>query len=111
MNSLELLPKTIDYKGKTFFLQVWVNAWAHLCVGYKDLLGKKDVSGAQKIILCYVVEKDKEKYLPKIIEQTETSGLNEHIGNSKTLDECITAIIYKINEMTLSGEMRASYGG
>jgi len=109
MNMLELLPKTIFYNGKAFFLQVWVSACGNLCVGYKDLLGKKDVSGAQESILCYVVEKNKEKYLPKIIEQTETSGLNEHIGNCPTLDECLTAIISKINELSQKGELKAEY--
>jgi hypothetical protein len=104
MNSLELLPKCIDYKGDSFFLRVWVTAWGRLAVGYKQLDG-------DKTILSYVVEKEKEKYIPKIIEETETSGINEHIGNCKTLDECITAMIYKINEMTQNGEMRASYGG
>ena len=109
MNTLELLPKSIDYKGSTFFLRVWVTAWNKLCVGYKDLLGKKDISGNTKTILCYVVEKDKKEYIPTIIEETETSGFNEHIGNCTTLDKCITAMIYKINELSQKGELKAEY--
>lgn len=102
MNTLELLPKSIDYKGSTFFLQVHVTAWGHLCVCYKEF-------GGTKTILCYVVEKDKEAYIPVIIEETEYSGLNEHIGNCKTLDECLTAIISKINELSQKGELQAEY--
>ena len=106
MNKLELLPKCIDYKGDTFSLKVWVSAWGKLCIGYVKL---GHLVG-DETILSYVVEKDKKQYLPKIIEQTETSGINEHIGNCKTLDECITSMIYKINEMTQNGEITASYG-
>lgn len=98
MNTLELLPKSIDYKGDTFFLQVTVTALGHLCVCYKEY-------GGDKKILNYVVEKNKDKYRPTIIEETETSGLNEHIGNCTTLDKCITAMIYKINDLAQKGKL------
>lgn len=102
MNTLELLPKSIDYKGSTFFLQVHVTAWGHLCICYKEC-------GGDKKILIYVVEKNKDEYIPTIIEKTETSGLNEDIGNCATLDKCITAMIYKINELSQKGELQAEY--
>ena len=102
MNTLEALPKSIVYKGRTFSLQVHVTAWGHLCVGYKEL-------GSEKEILTYVVEKDKEPYIPAIIEETETSGLNEHIGNCTTLDKCLLAIVDKISKMSLQGELQAEY--
>ena len=102
MNKLELLPKSIDYKGSTFFLQVAVTAWGHLCICYKEL-------DKNKKILSYVVEKNKDKYIPTIIEETETSGLNEEIGNCPTLDECITAITSKINELSQKRELQAVY--
>ena len=102
MNTLELLPKSIDYKGSTFFLQVHVTAWGHLCVCYKEL-------GTDKQILVYVVEKDKDVYIPSIIEETETSGLNEHIGNCPTFDACLTTMIKKINELSQKGELQAEY--
>ena len=94
MNKLELLPTSIDYNGKCFFLHVGVNAWGNLCVGYKEFDGTKT-------ILCYVVEKNKPEYIPSIIEETEESGFNEHIGNCPNLDACLTMMIYKINEIFL----------
>lgn len=102
MNKLELLPKSIDYKGSTFFLQVHVTAWGHLCVCYKELDGTKT-------ILCYVVEKNKPEYIPDIIEETEYSGINEHIGNCQTLDACLTTMIYKINDLSQNGMLKAEY--
>ena len=102
MNKLELLPTSIDYNGKCFFLNVWVTAWGNLCVGYKEM-------GGTKIILSYVVEKNKAEYIPDIIEETESSGYNEHIGNCPTLDKCITAMIYKINELSQKNVLKAEY--
>lgn len=102
MNKLELLPISIDYSGKCFFLNVWVTAWGNLCVGYKEM-------GGTKIILSYVVEKNKAEYIPDIIDATETSGYNEEIGNCQTLDKCITAMIYKINELAQKGVLKAEY--
>ena len=102
MNKLELLPTSINYNGKCFFLNVWVNAWGNLCVGYKEF-------GGTKTILCYVVEKNKPKYIPYIIEETEDSGFNEHIGNCPNLDECLTMMIYKINELAQKEVLKAEY--
>ena len=101
-NALELLPKLLTYKGNDYFLRVWVTAWGNLCVGYKEL-------GSDKKILSYVVESNKEPYIPDIIEETEESGLNEHIGNNKTLNKCITNIITKINKMVENNEIIAEY--
>ncbi len=102
MNKLELLPTSIDYNGKCFFLRVWVTAWGNLCVGYKEM-------GETKTILSYVVEKNKPEYIPDIIDATETSGYNEEIGNCQTLDKCITAMIYKINELAQKEVLKAEY--
>lgn len=102
MNKLELLPTSIDYDGKCFFLKVWVTAWGNLCVGYKEM-------GGTRIILSYVVEKNKPEYIPNIIEETEDSGFNEHIGNCTSLDRCITTMISKINELSQEGELKAEY--
>lgn len=102
MNKLELLPTSIDYNGKLFLLNVYVTTWGNLCVCYKELVGTKT-------ILCYVVEKNKSKYIPDIIEETEDSGFNEHIGNCPTLDECLTTMIKKINELAQKGLLKAEY--
>jgi hypothetical protein len=102
MNKLELLPKSIDYNGRTFFLQVHVTAWGHLCIRYKEF-------GGDRKILSYVVEKNKPEYIPDIIEETETSGLNEEIGNCPTLDACLTSMIYKINELAQKEVLKAEY--
>ena len=102
MNKLELLPTSINYDGKCFFLNVWVTAWENLCVGYKEM-------GGTRIILCYVVQKNKPEYIPDIIEETEDSGFNEHIGNCPTLDACLTTMIYKINELVQTNEIKAEY--
>lgn len=98
-NKLELIPRCIDYKGKSHFLRVWVNAWGDICVGYKEL-------GSDKVILSYVVQPNHTPYHPDLIEETETSGLNEHVGNDHTLDLCLNAIEDKIMELqnTLSEE-------
>lgn len=98
-NKLELIPRCIDYKGKSYFLRVWVNAWGEICVGYKEFDG-------EKIILSYVVQPMHSPYHPDLIEETDTSGLNEHIGNDHTLDLCLNAIEDKIMELqdTLSEE-------
>ena len=102
MNKLELMPTSIDYDGKCFFLNVYVTAWGNLCVCYKEM-------GGTRIILCYVVEKNKPEYIPDIIEETEDSGFNEHIGNCPTLDACLTTMIYKINELVQTNEIKAEY--
>lgn len=98
-NKLELIPREFDYKGKSYFLRVWVNAWGEMCVGYKEF-------GSDKVILSYVVQPNHTPYHPDLIEETETSGLNEHIGNERTLDLCLNAIEDKIMSMqeTLSEE-------
>ncbi len=105
MNKLELLPTSIDYKENTYFLSVRVNAWGNLCIGYK----KMDSNDVQDNILSYIVEKNNPEYIPDIIDKTETNGYNEKIGNCPTLDECITAMIYKINELTQKGVLKAEY--
>ena len=102
MNKLELLPTSIDYKENTYFLSVWVNAWGNLCIGYQKMDSNDN-------ILSYVVEKNNPEYIPDIIDATETSGYNEEIGNCPTLDECITAMIYKINELAQKGVLKAEY--
>lgn len=102
MNKLELLPTSIDYNGKRYFLSVWVNTWGNLCIGYKE-------PRETKIILYYVIEKNWSEYIPDIIEETKDSGLNEHIGNCPTLDECIMAMIYKINDLAQKGVINAEY--
>lgn len=105
INKLELLPISIDYNGKCFFLNVWANAWGNLCIGYQQM----DSSDIHDTILSYVVEKNKPEYIPDIIDATETSGYNEEIGNCQTLDACIIAMIYKINELAQKGVLKADY--
>jgi hypothetical protein len=94
-SKLELIPREFDYKGKPYFLRVWVNAWGELCVGYKEM-------GSDKVILSYVVQPGRKPYHPDLIEETETSGLNEHIGNDHTLDFCLNAIEDKIMSMQVA---------
>ena len=107
-NKLELIPRCIDYKGKSYFLEVWVNAWGEICVGYRALITEEHPLSIEdkKTILSYVVQPGRKPYHPDLIEETETSGLNEHIGNDHTLDLCLNAIEDKIMELqdTLSEE-------
>lgn len=91
-NKLEIIPRAFDYKGKLYSLRVWVNAWGEICVGYKEF-------GSDNVILSYVVQPNHTPYHPDLIEKTETSGLNEHIGNDRTLDLCLNAIEDKIMSM------------
>ena len=91
-NKLEIIPREFYYKGKLYSLRVWVNAWGEICVGYKEF-------GSDNVILSYVVQPNHTPYHPDLIEKTETSGLNEHIGNDRTLDLCLNAIEDKIMSM------------
>lgn len=99
-NKLEAMPREIMYNEKFYFLEVEVTAWGKLCVHYREMRNRNDQ------ILPYVVEPEKEPYIPTLIAQTETSGLNEHIGNCKTLDDCLNAIEDKIMELGLLKDLQ-----
>lgn len=99
-NKLEAMPREIMYNGKFYFLEVVVTAWGKLCVQYREMNDRNDK------ILPYVVEPENAPYIPTLIAATETSGLNEHIGNCKTLDECLNAIEDKIMEMGLLKDLQ-----
>ena len=101
-NKLETLPTCVCYKGVDYTLCVFVNAWDNLVIAYRSIM---KINYEFQKILSYCVEEDKEPYIPEIFAATETSGLNEHIGNCKTLDECIDAIKKTIATAVENGEL------
>ena len=92
MNKLEKLPKNVNYKNGCYSLRVWVTAWNRLCVGYRLI----DNAGDDTLpvnILSFVVEQNNDVFIPDTIEP---KGLNDNIGNCKTLDDCIDNLICQI---------------
>ena len=88
MNKLEKLPKHVNYKNGWYSLRVWVTAWNRLCVGYQ----LNDNAGDENI-LSFVVEQNNDVFIPDTIEP---KGLNDNIGNCKTLDDCIDNLMCQI---------------
>ena len=97
MNKLEKLPKHLTYKNGWYSLRVWVTAWDRLCVGYRLVDNSGDViSGDDNLpvyILSFVVEQNNDVFIPDTIEP---KGLNDNIGNCKTLDDCIDNLMCQI---------------
>jgi hypothetical protein len=92
MNKLETLPKHVNYKNGWYSLRVWVTAWDRLCVGYR-LIDNDDTLPTN--ILSFVVEQNNDVFIPDTIEP---KGLNDNIGNCKTLDDCIDNLICQIEK-------------
>ena len=92
MNKLEKLPKHVDYKNGWYSLRVWVTAWDRLCVGYR-LIDSASDNTLHTNILSFVVEQNNDVFIPDTIEP---KGLNDNIGNCKTLDDCIDNLICQI---------------
>ena len=88
INNIETLPKNIKYKGETYFLNIHINAWNNLTIGYYTITTK---ILERKSILVYCVERINNPYIPKEFD-TKEGKLNENIGNDKTLDKCIEHI-------------------
>ena len=99
MNKLEKLPKHLTYKNGWYSLRVWVTAWDRLCVGYRlidsdnRLIDSADDDTLPINILSFVVEQNNDVFIPETIEP---KGLNDNIGNCKTLDDCIDNLICQI---------------
>ena len=94
MNKLEKLPKHVDYKNECYSLRVWVTAWNRLCVGYRRTDNANVCDDTLPInILSFVVEQNNDDFIPDTIEH---KGLNDNIGNCKTLDDCIDNLICQI---------------
>lgn len=98
MNKLEKLPKHLTYKNGWYSLRVWVTAWDRLCVGYRlidndDTLPTNILDTLPTNILSFVVEQNNDVFIPDTIEP---KGLNDNIGNCKTLDDCIDNLICQI---------------
>ena len=95
MNKLETLPKHLEYKNGFYALAVWVTAWNNLCIGYKLVDGPSD----QTHILSTVVEPNNEPFIPNTIEP---QGLNDNIGNARTLDDAIDVVQSQISRFNIN---------
>ena len=68
-----------------------------LCVGYRLI----DSAGDDTLptnILSFVVEQNNDVFIPNSIEP---KGLNDNIGNCKTLDDCIDNLICQIKKFKI----------
>lgn len=83
MNKLETLPRSLDYKGKPYFLRIHVNFRNQIVIQYSY--------DPKTYILSYVVQPELEPYDPRSIESSD-GQFNENIGNCRTLDDCIDKI-------------------
>lgn len=88
INNIETLPKSIEYNKETYYLNIHTNAWNNLVIEYSTSTPKVL---ERKSILAYCVERNNDPYIPKGFD-TQEGGLNENIGNDRTLDKCIEHI-------------------
>lgn len=102
MNTIETLPICVSYQGADYTISMYVNAWGNLVIGYRSIL---KIKGERPMILVYCVEPKNEPYIPQIFAPGEHTWLNEHIGNCKTLDECVEHIHNAIANAFENGEL------
>lgn len=88
INDIETLPKSIKYNKETYYLNIHISTWNNLVIGYYTSTPKVL---EKKSILVYCVERNKEPYIPKGFD-TKEGGLNENIGNDRSLNKCIEHI-------------------
>lgn len=82
MNSIETLPKAVEYNGKYYFLKLHITAWDKYCICYQGL--EKDEIGALKTILSVVVEGEH----PEQSEYEFPNSVTE-IANAVNLDDAV----------------------
>lgn len=93
MNKIEFLPKEIVYNGVDYSINLHVSAWGNIVICYRSMF---KVDGQFIDIFPYCVECNKEPYIPEIFAAGEHTGLNEHIGNCQSLDDCVEQIKIRI---------------
>lgn len=54
MNTIETLPKSVEYRGHVYFLSMHITAWGKYCICYKGM--EKNEMGDLDTILSVVVE-------------------------------------------------------
>lgn len=89
INNIETLLKSIKYNKEIYYLNIYINVWNNLVIGYFTFTTK---IFERKSILVYCVKRNKEPYIPKAFDTQEEERLNENIGNDRTLDKCIEHI-------------------
>ena len=102
MNKIETLPKQLVYDGINYAINLHINAWGNIVICYRSMF---KCNGNYIDIFPYCVEYKNKPYIPKIFAGCEYTGLNEHIGNCKTLDDCIDAIECAIDIAVKNGEV------
>ena len=102
MNKIETLPKQLVYDGIDYAINLHINAWGNIVICYRSMF---KCNGNYIDIFPYCVEYKNKPYIPKIFVAGEYTGLNEHIGNCKTLDDCIDAIENAIDIAVKNGEV------
>lgn len=102
MNKIETLPKELVYNGVNYLIHLHVNAWGNLVICYRSMF---KVYGQFIDIFSYCVEYKNEPYIPKIFAADMGTGLNGHIGNCKSLDDCIEQIGNRIQQALKDNEI------
>lgn len=95
MNSIESLPKSLEYKGRTYFLNMHITAWGKYCLSYAGL--EKDELGVRKLILSAVVEGER----PGEPENQIPEGV-EAIADAVSLDDAVRIVNTRINKAFVS---------
>lgn len=105
MNKIETLPKVIEYKGVYYSINLHLNAWNNIVICYRSMF---KVGGQFIDIFPYCVEPNHEPYTADIFAANDYSGLNQHIGNCKTLDACVEQISLSLERAISNGEILVS---
>ena len=95
MNKIEILPKQLVYNGVDYSINLHINAWGNIVICYRSMF---KVDGQYIDIFPYCVEPKNEPYIPEIFVAGENTGLNEHIGNCKSLDDCVEQIKIRVQQ-------------
>ena len=82
MNTIETLPKMVEYNDRAYFLSIHITAWNKYCICYVGL--EKDELGGRKTILSTVVEGKN----PDVPEYEIPDDIND-IADAVDLDDAV----------------------
>ena len=90
MNSIETLPKSVEYDGDVYFLGLHITAWNKYCICYNGM--EKDEMGVRKTILSVVVEGER----PDMPESKIPNDVTE-IADAVDIDDAVRITKTRIN--------------
>lgn len=89
-NSIETLPRIIEYSGDLYSLNLYVTAWDKLCLSY--IGWEKDEDGGRKNILSVVVEG------PNKMRYNDQSDNIDCIADAVDLEDAVEITRTRINK-------------